>query len=117
MKILHFEYSVFFRRVIHDMITNQGHDYTGTDTIDSLKKLLVENQYDVIFTGMELTDGSAEELLEKLKHLAHPKIPVVIITSSEVKDVTHRLKNLDFSDFILKENLTKDTLNRCLRRL
>jgi CheY-like chemotaxis protein len=117
MKILHLDYSAFFRKVIHDMVINQGHDYYGTSSINNVFELLSKDNYDVIFTGMELSDGTAEELMKKLERSSFKSIPIVIITSSEVKNVTHRLKNLDFSDFILKETLSADTLNRCLRRL
>lgn len=117
MRILHFEYSEFFRKVVHDMSIREGHDYIPSSTGKNVVALLDKNKVDVIFTGMELSDISAEQLIDALSNSPYNKIPVVIITSSEVQDITHRLKNLKFSDFILKENLNLDTFGKCLRKI
>lgn len=117
MKILHLDYSSFFRKVIQDMILSQGHVYSGASSIGPGLELLSKDDYDVIFTGLELTDGSAEDLFKELAHSNYENIPVVIITSSEIKDITHRLKQLTFEDIILKDTLTSETLKRCLNRL
>ncbi|MBE0449206.1 MAG: response regulator [Clostridia bacterium] len=117
MRILHFEYSDFFRRVVHDMTVREGHDYIQSSTGKNLISLLDRNEVDVIFTGMELSDITAEQLIDALSKSSYSKIPVVIITSSGVQDITHRLKNLNFFDFILKENLNLDIFAKCLRKI
>lgn len=117
MKILHFEYSDFFRRVVHDMALRSGHAYYDSNKGDDLFKILAHDEIDVILTGMELSDMSAEEMIKNLKNSKYKNIPVVILTSSEVENLNKRLKGLDFYDFIIKEQLTLELLNQVLSRI
>ncbi|MBF4695997.1 response regulator [Fusibacter ferrireducens] len=117
MRILHFEYSDFFRRVVHDLVLRSGHAYFETKKGSDLFRILAHDEIDVIFTGMELSDMSGENLIQDLKESKFKSIPVVILTSSEVDNLNKRLKGLDFYDFILKENLNIDTLNNILDRI
>lgn len=117
MRILHFEYSDFFRRMIHDMTVRQGYDYIGTSEGKSLFKWLSQTDIDVILTGMELSDMSVETLLAELSHTKYKHIPVVIITSTDVQGIQSRLKGLQYADFLLKENLTLASLSKCLTRV
>lgn len=117
MRILHFEYSDFFRRVVHDLVLRSGHAYFDSRQGNDLFKILAHDEIDVIFTGMELSDMSGEELIKELKSSKFCTIPIVILTSSEVENLNKRLKGLDFYDFILKENLNIDTLNNVLDRI
>ncbi|MDH8677553.1 response regulator [Fusibacter bizertensis] len=116
MKILHFEYSDFFRRVVHDMALRLGYDYIGTSNGDDLFKILAKHDIDVIFTGMELSDMSAESLISNIKSSKFDFLPIVILTSSEIADIHKRLKGIEFSDFIVKENLTIQSLKKCVNR-
>lgn len=116
MRILHFEYSDFFRHVVHDMALRLGYNYIGTSNGEDLFKILAKQDVDVIFTGMELGDMTAEVLISNIKSSKFDFLPVVILTSSEIADIHKRLKGLDFSDFIVKENLTIQTLKKCVSR-
>jgi len=116
MKILHFEYSDFFRRVVHDMVSRLGHEYIGTSSGDDLFKILAKQDVEVIFTGMELNDMSAEKLISSIKDSKYNFLPVVILTSSEIADIHRRLRGIEFSDFIVKENLTVQSLKKCILR-
>lgn len=116
MKILHFEYSDFFRRVVHDMALRLGYDYIGTSNGDDLFKILAKHDIDVIFTGMELSDMNAESLISNIKSSKFDFLPIVILTSSEIADIHKRLKGIEFSDFIVKENLTIQSLKKCVNR-
>jgi CheY-like chemotaxis protein len=117
MTILHFEYSGFFKRVLHDLAILQGHNYIDSDQGEALFNLLAHYDVDVILTGLELSDMSAETLISNLKASKYKHIPVVIVTSSEVENVRARLKSLPFDDFILKEQLTPETLGKCLSKI
>ncbi len=116
MRILHFEYSDFFRHVVHDMALRLGYHYIGTSNGEDLFKILAKQDVDVIFTGMELGDMTAEVLISNIKSSKFDFLPVVILTSSEIADIHKRLKGLDFSDFIVKENLTIQSLKKCISR-
>lgn len=117
MRILHFEYSDFFRKVIHDMTVRQGLDYIESKTGNNLFKLLSKYDVDVIITGMELSDMSVEDLLSELEDSKYSSIPVVILTSSDVENITKRLRHLNFTDFILKENLTPELFIQTVTRI
>ncbi|GAU79755.1 response regulator [Fusibacter sp. 3D3] len=117
MRILHFEYSDFFRRVVHDLVLRSGHAYFETKQGSELFRILAHDEIDVIFTGMELSDMSGENLIKELKNSKYKSIPIIILTSSEVENLNKRLKGLDFYDFILKEHLNLDSLNTLLDRI
>ncbi len=117
MRVLHFEYSDFFRRIVHDMSVRQGVDYVESNAGGDLFKLLSKYDIDVILTGMELADMSVETLLQDLEESKFQKTPVVILTSSDVDDISKRLKNLKFTDFILKEDLSPTRLKNTLSRI
>ncbi len=116
MRILHFEYSDFFRRIVHDMCLRMGADYIGTSHGEDLFKQLAKHDIDLIITGMELDDMSAETLIVQIRSSKYEKLPVVILTSSEITGIHKRLKGLQFDDFIMKENLTMDVFKRCIQR-
>ncbi|HAS75027.1 MAG TPA: hypothetical protein DCS67_12855 [Clostridiales bacterium UBA8960] len=116
MRILHFEYSEFFRRIVHDMSTRLGFDYIGTSSGEDLFKIMAKNEIDVILSGMELNDMSAEMLIANLKSSKFSDIPIVILTSTEVADIHKRLKGLEFNDFLTKESLTIERLKKCVLR-
>lgn len=116
MRVLHFEFSDFFRRIIHDMSTRLGFDYYGTSYGDDLFKALAKQDFDVIITGMELGDITAEKLIENLKASKYQNIPVIILTSSEIENIHKRLRQLEFNDLILKENLNIDVYKKCILR-
>lgn len=114
MRVLHFEYSDFFRKVVHDMALRLGIDYMESNAGSNLFKLLSKNDVDVIITGMELSDMSVETLLSELRDSKYKSLPVIILTSSDVENITKRLRNLIFTDFILKENLTPDLFHKTI---
>ncbi len=116
MRILHFEYSEFFRRIVHDMATRLGFDYIGTADGQDLLKIMARTEIDVILTGMELSDMSAEALIASLKKSKYDDTPIIILTSTEIADIHKRLKGLEFNDLITKETLTLDRLKRCVTR-
>ena len=116
MKILHFEYSDFFRQIIHDMSSRLGFDYYGTSRGDDFFKLISKHDADVIITGMELSDMKAEELISNIKDSKYTDTPVIILTSLEIENIHKRLKELTFNDLILKENLTVDSFKKCIGR-
>lgn len=116
MRILHFEYSEFFRKIVHDMSVRLGFDYIGTADGDQLFKIMAKTDVDVIMSGMELHDMSAETLIANLKQSKYSETPIIILTSTEIADIHKRLKGLEFNDLITKETLTLDRLRKCVLR-
>ncbi len=116
MRILHFEFSDFFRRVVHDMSVRLGYEYIGTSNGEELFKILAKYDVDVIFTGMELSDMDAEHLISSIKASKYANTPIVILTSNEIADIHNRLKGIEFNDLIIKENLNVNSLKKCIMR-
>lgn len=116
MRILHFEYSDFFRQVVHDMSSRLGFDYTGTSRGEDFMKLISKHEVDVIITGMELSDMKAETLIANIKSSKYNEVPIVILTSLEIDNIHKRLKELIFNDFILKESLNVESFKKCMSR-
>jgi len=116
MNILHFEYSDFFRIYVKDLIEDMGHTYYATQNGESLYQFLAQTTIDVILTGLELHDMTAEQLIENISKTRYKDIPIIIVTSSEVEDLKSRMKSINYSDFIIKETLNNDTLAKCLER-
>ena len=117
MRILHFEYSDFFRRVVHDMSVRLGYDYVGTSHGGDFGSMMANQTFDVVITGMALNDMDAEALIDKIRASKWPDLPVVILTSTNIADIHKRLKGLEFNDFITKETLNLDVLKRCISRM
>ena len=90
--------------------------HTSKDHVDIVFCQNFKKIFDVIFTGMELSDMDAEHLISNIKASKFADVPIVILTSSEIADIHKRLKGIDFSDFILKENLTVNSLKKCITR-
>jgi len=116
MRILHFEFSDFFRRVVHDMAVRLGYEYIGTSNGEELFKILAKYDVDAIFTGMELNDMDAEHLISSIKASKYANTPIVILTSNEISDIHNRLKGIEFNDLIIKENLNVNSLKKCIMR-
>lgn len=68
---------------------------------DALKKLTTE-KYDVIFTDMNLPDSSSNETFEIIYKL-YPHIPIVVMTSSDEKELPRRIIGMGAKEFIFKD--------------
>lgn len=117
MQILHLEYSGFFRKLVKEMIQDSGHTPLETKYGSDVFKVLAQHDVSLIITGFELADMTGEELIEHVRDSRYSDIPIVIITSLEVKEVKERLKGLKIDDLILKHDLTPDRFNRCVDRI
>lgn len=117
MNILHFEYSSFFKNYVRDLVERSGHNYLSSSQGDALFNQLALHDVDIIITGLELSDMRGEELISSLQASKFKSIPVVIITSAAVENLTARLKGIKFDDFILKENLNFDSFTKCIDRI
>jgi len=117
MNILHFEYSVFFRNYMRDLVEKSGHHYISEVQGGALFHVLAMHDVDVIITGLELTDMRGEDLIGQLQSSKFKDIPVVVVTSSAVTNLKVRLSSVHFEDFILKEDLNFDSFAKCIDRI
>ncbi|MCX6146146.1 MAG: response regulator [Candidatus Kapabacteria bacterium] len=68
---------------------------------DALKKL-INNQYDVIITDMNLPDSTNNETFEIIYKL-YPHIPIIVMTSSLEANLPRRIIGLGAKDFVYKD--------------
>nr|MDA3851799.1 diguanylate cyclase [Spirochaetaceae bacterium] len=74
--------------------------------------LLEEHHVDMILTGQELEDGTAEKFLDKLALSPHQNIPVIIITSNDDMKTRDIYFKKGVVDFIPKASFTPARLRQ-----
>ncbi len=114
MHILHLEYSAFFRKIIKEMIIGSGHSPVESKYGSDVFKILAQTDVALIITGFELADMTGEDLIENLNGSRYADIPIVIITSLDADEMKERLTGLNVRDYILKQDLTPETFNKCI---
>jgi len=117
MRILHLEYSGFFRKMVKELIISSGHTPFESKYGSDVFKILAQTDIDLIITGLELADMTGEELVEHLRNSRYGHVPIVLITSLEVDEVRQRLKGLKIDDYILKQDLNQDRFESCIDRI
>lgn len=117
MQILHLEYSAFFRKIVHDMLSAAGYNPISTSCGSELYKILAMEDVDVIITGLELSDMTGEELIEDLRASKFGNLPVVVVSGSDKAEIRERLKGIFVDDYILKSQLDQERLIDCVERL
>ncbi|NOR64108.1 MAG: response regulator [Rhodobacteraceae bacterium] len=90
-------------------------DLTDSATLEELTALLDKNSYDVIFIDYHLTDANGLEILETV--LMHPKngaAATIMIAGDGQAEIAVKALTMGCSDYIIKSNITKDSLRRAV---
>lgn len=106
MKILHFEYSSFFAKVIKDMVERMGYSVIQTKNGSDLFKILSTEDVYVIITGLELADMSAKQMINDLHSSRYSQVPVIVITSNDMEEANAKLEGVSVKDIIVKQDMT-----------
>ncbi|MDA3811745.1 MAG: diguanylate cyclase [Spirochaetaceae bacterium] len=114
MKVLHVDRSQFFQKVVKSTTKIESVEFLSTDSVNESMALLKKNAIDLIITGQQLKDGTAQEFLEKLNQSEFNSIPVIIITSTDDFKTREMFFNLGVIDFISKTGFSPDRLNEHL---
>ncbi len=73
--------------------------------------ILDQAEIDLILTGIELSDGTASELLGRLNSAGLSDIPVILLTADDNLKVRNEYFSLGVVDFIIKNETFIDELN------
>ncbi len=114
MKILHLDFSSFFKKAIQKSNLYESLEFLGGSSIAEAWEILEKQKIDLILSGQELRDGNLEALLRKLEKSPFREIPVILITSNDTFELRKKYFNLGVVDFIRKEKFTPENLEKHL---
>ena len=117
LKVLHIDRSSTFRNVMRELVTRCTHSLVGVGSKADALRVLAEDNFELIVTGMELDDGDAESLILELNQSQSRNIPVIVLTSTDSLEQRERLFTLGVVDYMLKAELTEDRFRRYLDSL
>jgi len=109
LKVLHVDRSVFFQKVIKDILIRHGIDIESVPGKKEALDCLSRKQYDVVITGLELADSKGQDLIRSMSAAGIIK-PVVVVTSTESLEQRQELFELGVTDYILKQDLSDEKL-------
>jgi two-component system cell cycle response regulator len=112
MIILHLDRSQFFHKVVKEAGRIDSVEFLNSGSIEEAWDLLEEHHVDMILTGQELEDGTAEKFLDKLALSPHQNIPVIIITSNDDMKTRDIYFKKGVVDFIPKASFTPARLRQ-----
>ena len=105
--ILYIERSVFFQKIISDLVSNVGYNVIFASSGSEAMDILRNESVDMIFTAYVLEDMDAILLIDQIKSNNFTHVPIVLISSyDEVKDIKDLFK-MGISDYILKKDIQK----------
>ncbi len=111
--ILHLEQSVFIKKVVRNILLQNGFNCISVDTAEEAYTTLKNSsqKIDFIITSLLIKDLSIEDFMKNINTSHSSKdIPVFVVTGSEVEETKKRVLNLGISDYITKTNLTDELL-------
>lgn len=117
INILHVERGSFFRKVIKDIAIQSGLVHFESDSAEEALEILGNEEIDLIITGLELSDTSGEEFIEKLRRTRFNETPVMVISSSDSMETYEKMFSLGVVDFIHKKDISFDRFNRYIQSI
>lgn len=85
---------------------NSSHELVHARSLKEASGILSsKNDFDVILLDLTLPDGTGEQLIEKVVHIA-PSVPVIILTGYTNREFGIRAVSIGVSDYLLKDDLT-----------
>lgn len=105
--ILYIERSIFFQKIISDLVSNIGYNVIFASSGDEAVEILKNETIEKIFTAYVLDDMDAVSFINQVKLENFDHIPIVLISSyDEVKDIKDLFK-MGISDYVLKKDIQK----------
>ena len=83
-------------------------------------ELLNKNTYDLVLTDINMPVMDGIELTKQIRRHPNPKIqslPVIVLTGSNLKEATERIKEVDVTDCLLKPFSQNDFVEMIRRNL
>lgn len=101
--ILHIDKSNFYRKTMLEMMTARGYKYIHAFDLEEGKKVLEQEELNLIITSLVGTGENVEEFIRGINNSEKRNIPIFVVTGSSLDDDKKRLLNLGVTDYILKE--------------
>lgn len=101
--ILHIEQSSFFEKLVENIVLEKGYIYTNVKETFKAKKILENNNIDLIITSLYSDNGDIEEFIKFVNQKYD--IPVFVVTSDSVDENRKDIINLGVNEYILKKDL------------
>jgi two-component system cell cycle response regulator len=117
INILHVERGTFFRKVIKDIAAQSGLVHFESDSAETAFEILEKEEIDLIITGLELSDTSGEQFIERLRRTQFNGIPVMVISSNDSMEIYEKMFSLGVVDFIHKKDISYDRFNRYIQSI
>ncbi|MBN2652706.1 MAG: response regulator [Spirochaetales bacterium] len=109
-KVLHIDNSNFIRKIFQKLITENGASYTGVSTYEAAWDELRNNDYSMIVTATEISDGKAVGFIEEINKSEFESVPIIVLTSADSLAIKEKLFGLGIVNYILKKNLKSETI-------
>lgn len=103
--------------MIKDIAMQSGLIHFGAESAEDALELLGDEKIDLIITGLELSDISGEEFIEKLRRTQFNGIPVMVISSSDSIEDYEKMFSLGVVDFIHKKDISFERFNRYIQSI
>lgn len=111
--ILHLEQSSFIKKLVKNILLENGFNCISVDTAEEAYKTLenLNGNIDLIITSLLLKNTSIEQFMKTINNSdANKNIPVFVVTGNELEDTKKRILNLGVSDYITKNDLGEELL-------
>lgn len=93
--------SAFTRRMIKDVLNDQGHSFLDVADGEALLSIIQREKFDCILLDLRMPKKDGFEVLEEMKNLIH-KPPVIVISSEEESESSKKCIELGAFAFIRK---------------
>ena len=99
--VFHLDNSQLILNFFKGIFTQRGYEYMTGGSIEELLEAIKIKKIDLVITATELVNGSGEKLLDILNK-NYPKLPVIVMTSSDTLELREKMFSLGAIDIISK---------------
>ncbi len=100
-KIIILDDELIIRKTLEEQLRRRRYSVASAGTIAETHKLLLKDQFDLIFLDVRLPDGNGTDLLEAIKLLPHGPLPIVMTGYGTIESAVACMKAGAF-DYIIK---------------
>lgn len=111
--------SAFTRRMIKDVLNDQGHTFLDVADGEALLSIIQREKFDCILLDLRMPKKDGFEVLEEMKNLIH-KPPVIVISSEEESESSKKCIELGAFAFIRKppeKTVLQNTISLAIQAL
>ncbi len=102
LSILHIDNSLFYKKIVSNLITEKDFQYISVQTPKEAFEILQKQKIDLIITGLEFGEDTGEDFIKTLNQSNYNHIPIIVLSSRDDGITRNALFNLGVIDFINK---------------